>query len=662
MNFLHRASLWVSGSTFAATLMLPLAVFATPTPCVDGINFGTCTVPAGASSVLIEAWGPGGNGGFGSRSPALAAGGGGGGSYCGATFAVTAGGVLTIDSMSANASVTGNGISGMTANGGTAGSSNAGGQGGSTSGCSAPGGTKNSGGDGSLGNTGLYGGGGGGSGSNIGPGSPGDLKFGGQGQGNGGDGEDNLNPNPILATSGSAPGGGGGGGGSSDTRSGFGGQAMVKLTFTYAAPTVSGILPTSGPTAGSTSVVITGTNFTGASAVKFGSTNASSFTVNSATQITASSPAGSAGAVDITVITAGGTSATSASDQFTYVGAPTVSGILPTSGPTAGSTSVVITGTNFTGASAVKFGSTNASSFTVNSATQITASSPAGSAGAVDITVITAGGTSATSASDQFTYVGAPTVSGILPTSGPTAGGTSVTITGNNLSSATGVTIGGNACTSLSSNTATSVTCTTAAHAAGTASVLVTTIGGTNLANTLYTYTVRQTPPINTTNGGGTVVAQIVIGSAGCSIDLNNTTAFTPPSFNGTTPPYGGLKLKLTGCNPGETVQVSTTWPNMAGLTFQKYGPTPTSSGASIYYTPNGMSIAGNTVTYNITDNGLGDDTFTGADGVINDPAVPVSFAAIAAGIPTLSEWGMIMLASIMAMLGLVRLRRGQVL
>ena len=576
MNFLHRASLWVSGSTFAATLMLPLAVFATPTPCVDGINFGTCTVPAGASSVLIEAWGPGGNGGFGSRSPALAAGGGGGGSYCGATFAVTAGGVLTIDSMSANASVTGNGISGMTANGGTAGSSNAGGQGGSTSGCSAPGGTKNSGGDGSLGNTGLYGGGGGGSGSNIGPGSPGDLKFGGQGQGNGGDGEDNLNPNPILATSGSAPGGGGGGGGSSDTRSGFGGQAMVKLTFTYAAPTVSGILPTSGPT--------------------------------------------------------------------------------------AGSTSVVITGTNFTGASAVKFGSTNASSFTVNSATQITASSPAGSAGAVDITVITAGGTSATSASDQFTYVGAPTVSGILPTSGPTAGGTSVTITGNNLSSATGVTIGGNACTSLSSNTATSVTCTTAAHAAGTASVLVTTIGGTNLANTLYTYTVRQTPPINTTNGGGTVVAQIVIGSAGCSIDLNNTTAFTPPSFNGTTPPYGGLKLKLTGCNPGETVQVSTTWPNMAGLTFQKYGPTPTSSGASIYYTPNGMSIAGNTVTYNITDNGLGDDTFTGADGVINDPAVPVSFAAIAAGIPTLSEWGMIMLASIMAMLGLVRLRRGQVL
>jgi hypothetical protein len=95
-------------------------------------------------------------------------------------------------------------------------------------------------------------------------------------------------------------------------------------------------------------------------------------------------------------------------------------------------------------------------------------------------------------------------------------------------------------------------------------------------------------------------------------------------------------------------------------LTFQKYGPTPTSNGASIYYTPNGMSVAGNTVTYSNTDNGLGDDTFTGADGVINDPAVPVSFAAIAAGIPTLSEWGMIILSGLLALGTLVALRRRQ--
>jgi hypothetical protein len=64
---------------------------------------------------------------------------------------------------------------------------------------------------------------------------------------------------------------------------------------------------------------------------------------------------------------------------------------------------VTITGTNFTGATAVKFGSTNATSFTVNSASSITAVSPAGT-GTVDVTVTTPEGTSATSPSDRFSY------------------------------------------------------------------------------------------------------------------------------------------------------------------------------------------------------------------------------------------------------------------
>ena len=92
------------------------------------------------------------------------------------------------------------------------------------------------------------------------------------------------------------------------------------------APTITAVSPASGTTAGGTSVTITGTNFTGATgadAVKFGSTNATAYTVDTATQITATSPAGS-GTVDITVTTTGGTSATSAADQFTYVAAPTV--------------------------------------------------------------------------------------------------------------------------------------------------------------------------------------------------------------------------------------------------------------------------------------------------------------------------------------------------
>jgi hypothetical protein len=55
-------------------------------------------------------------------------------------------------------------------------------------------------------------------------------------------------------------------------------------------PFITGIDPNSGPAAGGTTVTITGRNFTGATAVRFGSTNAASFTVDSDTQITAVSP------------------------------------------------------------------------------------------------------------------------------------------------------------------------------------------------------------------------------------------------------------------------------------------------------------------------------------------------------------------------------------
>jgi hypothetical protein len=66
---------------------------------------------------------------------------------------------------------------------------------------------------------------------------------------------------------------------------------------------------------------------------------------------------------------------------------------------------VTITGTGFTGATAIKFGASNAARFTVNSATSISAISPkAMGAGTVNVTVTTPAGTSPTSSADQFTY------------------------------------------------------------------------------------------------------------------------------------------------------------------------------------------------------------------------------------------------------------------
>ncbi len=81
-----------------------------------------------------------------------------------------------------------------------------------------------------------------------------------------------------------------------------------------------------------------------------------------------------------------------------------------------------------------------------------------------------------------------PTVTSILPTNGPAAGGTAVTITGTGFTGATGLSIGGTAATSVNVVNDTTITCTTPAGTAGTASVIVTTPGGSNAANTLFTY------------------------------------------------------------------------------------------------------------------------------------------------------------------------------
>jgi IPT/TIG domain len=170
-----------------------------------------------------------------------------------------------------------------------------------------------------------------------------------------------------------------------------------------AAPTVTAIEPRSGTEAGGTPVKIVGTGFVGVKAVTFGASSAS-FTVVNETEVNATAPRGSGpGPVHVTVSAAGGTSGTSSATEFTYVPAPTIHSVSPNGGPEAGGTSVTITGTGFGGATAVAFGGIPAASFTVTSPTSITARTPAGK-GTVDVTVTTVGGTSATVASDRFTY------------------------------------------------------------------------------------------------------------------------------------------------------------------------------------------------------------------------------------------------------------------
>jgi hypothetical protein len=102
---------------------------------------------------------------------------------------------------------------------------------------------------------------------------------------------------------------------------------------------------------------------------------------------------------------------------------PTVTGVVPNQGPTAGGTSVTITGTGFNCVTGVKFGTATAT-FTVVNSTTITATSPAGSVGPVDVTVTNCNGTSPTNPNDQFTYVAATGAAAGSGGTGAGAGGT----------------------------------------------------------------------------------------------------------------------------------------------------------------------------------------------------------------------------------------------
>src|SRR5438552_2836888 len=299
----------------------------------------------------------------------------------------------------------------------------------------------------------------------------------------------------------------------------------VTVTVSNASPpTITSFTPGSGPVGAS--VTINGTNFTGASAVLFNGTSAS-FTVNSATAMTTTVPAGAtsgpisvttsdgtassassftvinpptipnftvssataitatvpAGATSgpISVTTPGGTASSAAS--FTVINPPTISSFTPSSGPVG--TSVTISGTNFNGATAVLFNSVSAS-FTVGSATAITTTVPAGATSG-PISVTTPGGTASSAAS--FTVINPPTITSFTPGSGPV--GTTVTISGTNFTGATAV-LFNRASASFTVSSATAITTTVPAGATS-GPISVTTPGGT--ASSAASFTVGDTTP-----------------------------------------------------------------------------------------------------------------------------------------------------------------------
>jgi hypothetical protein len=187
-----------------------------------------------------------------------------------------------------------------------------------------------------------------------------------------------------------------------------------------APPAISNVSPASAkPT---TTLTITGSNFTDASAVSFGGTPATSFLVISPTTITAVLGLGAPG--NVVVTTPNGTANYSG---FTFItpDPPTITSFSPVT--TTANRLVTITGTDFYGVTAVTFGGVAATSFTVVSPTTIVARTAYGSSGSVGVTTVYGSGST-----PGYTYNPPLTVTSFSPLSGPA--GTAVTINGTNFS------------------------------------------------------------------------------------------------------------------------------------------------------------------------------------------------------------------------------------
>lgn len=177
--------------------------------------------------------------------------------------------------------------------------------------------------------------------------------------------------------------------------------SKIAITGITPPPTVSGLSITSGPLSGGGTLTISGDNLTGATGVSFGGAAA---TIQSGTDDTVAvtvPTVGSAGARNVTVTTAGGTSTQTAT--YTYVAAPTVTSMAPDSGPLAGGTTVIIAGSNLTGAT-VDIGGVQVAT-TSNTGSSLTFTTPAAAPGGATVDITTAGGTTA---AGTFTYLAPP--------------------------------------------------------------------------------------------------------------------------------------------------------------------------------------------------------------------------------------------------------------
>lgn len=170
---------------------------------------------------------------------------------------------------------------------------------------------------------------------------------------------------------------------------------------------------------------------------------------------------------------------------------PEITSVDPTSGPNAGGTLVTVSGSNFMSLSTVDFGSSSATEVTVVDSSMITCRTPAYSGeGWVDVTVTTPLGSDTLPSAFYYYDTSEPQVDSVDPDSGPTSGGTLVTVSGNHFTTSedTYVAFGIFVASDVNVIDPTTLTCITPGHTAGPVDVSVITSNGMGTLPEGFTY------------------------------------------------------------------------------------------------------------------------------------------------------------------------------
>ncbi|MHC5018874.1 MAG: IPT/TIG domain-containing protein, partial [Planctomycetota bacterium] len=228
-------------------------------------------------------------------------------------------------------------------------------------------------------------------------------------------------------------------------------------------PSPLAVAPAGGPQAGGTLITITGSAFLSGATVTVGGVAATGVTFVSTGQLTCTTAAMTpqVGPVNIVVTNPDNQSGT-LTGQFALTGpAPVLMLAAPTAGIAAGGTTLYLTGRDFAPGATVTVGG-SAATVTFNSTTALTVTTPSGTAGAANI-VVTNPDAQASTLTGGFTYwSAAPTITNINPNTGPTGGGTTVTITGTNFSTSPAAVVEfAGSTASVSSNDGSTIVCTT---------------------------------------------------------------------------------------------------------------------------------------------------------------------------------------------------------